>query len=374
MENSQDKIVKVVHLTSAHQDGDVRIFHKECVSLAQAGFEVYHLIPNTKSRIEKGVHIVSFDFPVTSRFKRMFFLVKEIYKKALALNADIYHLHDPELLRIAMKLKKKGKKVIYDSHEDLPRDILSKQYIPTFLRKFICKRVEKFENRIASRIDGVVTATPFIRDRFLKIQKNTVDINNYPVLETEVPYLKYEEKTVNAICYIGTLNADRGVREIVQAAELANCKLFLGGDFRQAGFKEELQKLEGWKRVEELGFLNREQVLDVYNKSKLGLVTLHPLINFMDALPVKMFEYMAAGIPVIASNFPYWKNIVEIGECGLCVDPKSPQEIANAIKFILENPDKAKVMSENGKRLVKEVSNWDIEKKKLVEFYLKLNC
>ncbi len=361
--------MKVAHVTSAHKDGDVRIFHKECVSLAEAGFEVYHLVPNSTSRVEKGVQIVSFDFPISSRFQRMFRLVKEVYKRAVEIDADVYHLHDPELLRIALKLKKLGKKVIYDAHEDLPRDILSKTYIPKFLRKIISKRVEKFENRIASKIDGVITATPFIRDRFLKINKNTIDVNNYPIEQIDLVYTDYNKKTDNVICYIGTINGQRGVEEVVKALELTNCNLILAGDFRQVGFQENLQKLDGWKKVDYLGFLTRQEVAKVYNRSKVGIVTLHSILNFLDALPVKMFEYMAAGIPVIASNFPLWKKIVEDGNCGICVDPMSPNEIANAIKFILENPEKAKLMGENGKQLVMKVYNWDIEKKKLVGFY-----
>ncbi len=361
--------MKVAHLTSAHKDGDVRIFHKECVSLAEAGFEVYHLVPNSKTRIEKGVQIISFEFPISSRFQRMFRLVKEVYKRAVEIDADVYHLHDPELLRIALKLKKRGKKVIYDAHEDLPRDILSKSYIPKLLRKIISKRVEKFENSIASKIDGVITATPFIRDRFLKINKNTIDVNNYPIVKIDLVYTAYTEKTEDIICYIGTINTQRGVEELVKALALTNCKLILAGDFRQVGFKENLQKLDGWKKVDYKGFLNREEVVNVYNQARLGIVTLHPILNFLDALPVKMFEYMAAGIPVIASNFTYWKTIVESGKCGICVDPKNPIEIANAITYLLENPEVAQQMGENGRQLVNEIYNWGIENKKLVSYY-----
>ena len=103
---------KVCHITSAHPDGDVRIFHKECVSLAEEGYDVSLVIPNTESRIDKGVNIVSFIYEPSSRISRFTKSVNLAYKKAIEVNADIYHLHDPELLRIAVKLKKKGKKVI----------------------------------------------------------------------------------------------------------------------------------------------------------------------------------------------------------------------------------------------------------------------
>lgn len=360
---------KIVHVTSAHKDGDVRIFHKECVSLAEAGFEVYHLVPNSVSRTEKGVKIVSFDFPVASRFKRMFFLVKEIYKRALELNADVYHLHDPELLRIALKLKAKGKQVIYDAHEDVPRDILTKYWIPLSLRKIVSRRFEKFETKIASKIDGVVAATPFIRDRFLKANKQTIDINNYPILDTTLSWVSYHEKKDENVCYLGVIVAKRGVVEVVEASEKTSFRFLLAGEYREAEIEGKLKSLPGWRNVDFLGFVGRDQVVEVYNKSKVGLVTLHPVVTFLDSLPVKMFEYMAAGIPVVASNFPLWKSIIEDGQCGLCVDPLNPDEIAKAIRYILDHPTEAAEMGQNGRRLVNEKYNWDREKRKLVAFY-----
>ena len=163
---------KVCHITSAHPDGDVRIFHKECVSLAAEGYDVSLVIPNTESRIESGVNIVSFVYKPSSRLSRFTKSVNLAYKKALELDADIYHLHDPELLRIAAKLKNKGKKVIYDAHEDLPRQILSKKYLKPIVRKLISSRIEKYENKVVKKLDAIVTATPYIRDRFLKVNKN----------------------------------------------------------------------------------------------------------------------------------------------------------------------------------------------------------
>ena len=362
------KKLKIALITSAHQDRDVRIFQKEAVSLAEAGFDVTHLVPNSESRVELGVTVISFDFPVRSRFKRMFFLVREVYKQALKIDADIYHLHDPELLRIALKLKKKGKKVIYDAHEDVPRDIMTKEYIPKSLRKLVSKRFEKFENKIAKRLDGIITATPFIRDRFLKINQNTIDINNYP-LQSEID-LGADSSNIreNFVCYIGVLNKIRGINEMVLAAGIAETPLKLAGEFRD-GSRAALQNLPAWKYCEELGLINRKKALEIKQRALAGLVIFYPVANHVDAQPNKIFEYMAAGLPVIGSNFPLWKKIIEEGKCGLCVDPLSPQQIADAIKFLAANPGQAITMGENGQRLVKEVYNWDIEKKKLITFY-----
>jgi len=100
-----------------------------------------------------------------------------------------------------------------------------------------------------------------------------------------------------------------------------------------------------------------------------GLVLYHPVPNHTDAQPNKLFEYMSAGIPVISSNFPLWKEIVEGHQCGICVDPLKPDEIAKAIQWILDNPEKAKKMGENGRRAVEEKYNHTVEEKKLLTLY-----
>ena len=364
---------KVCHITSAHPDGDVRIFHKECVSLAEEGYDVSLVIPNTESRIENGVKIVSFIYKPSSRLSRFTKSVNLAYKKALELDADIYHLHDPELLRIAVKLKNKGKKVIYDAHEDLPRQILSKKYLKPIVRKLISSRIEKYENKVAKKLDVIVTATPFIRDRFLKVNPRTTDINNFPIIKELLFDFEYDQKKGNKICYVGGITTVRGINELLEALEGAECSLLLAGAFLEDGLRDSIINKNAWNKVEELGFLRREEVVNVYKKSKLGIVTLHPISNYYVSLPVKMFEYMAAGLPLIASNFPLWKDIILENNAGLCVDPMSPIEIGEAINYILNNPKEAKKMGENGRKMVIEKYNWDIEKKKLIDLYQELS-
>jgi glycosyltransferase involved in cell wall biosynthesis len=121
-----------------------------------------------------------------------------------------------------------------------------------------------------------------------------------------------------------------------------------------------------------LGVLDRRGVAEVLGRSVAGLVTLHPLVNYLDALPIKMFEYMSAGIPVIASDFVLWREIVQDGGCGLCVDPLKPNEIANAIDYLVTHPDEARRLGQNGRRAVVERYNWTVEEGKLLAFYGRL--
>jgi len=364
--------IKVVHLSSAHPDLDVRIFYKECCSLAnpENNFDVHLILAGVMERVENGVTIHSVPKIEHSRIKRMWTTVNEVYKKALELDADIYHLHDPELLRIALKLKKRGKKVIYDAHEDLPRQLLGKSYLK--FKNQISWIFEKYENSIVKKLDAVVTATPFIRDRFLKINPITVDINNYP-LSNEIDLLEYEGKKENKVCFIGGISRIRGTYEVVKALEFCKVKLDLAGGIDEA-FKLQLQSLEGWKQVNELGFINRKTALEVKKESIAGIVTFLPLPNHINAQPNKIFEYMASGLPVIGSDFPLWRQIIVDNNCGICVDPNNPEEIGEAIKYIADHPEEAREMGARGKKMVAEKYNWNAEEQKLIELYKNLNA
>jgi glycosyltransferase involved in cell wall biosynthesis len=104
-------------------------------------------------------------------------------------------------------------------------------------------------------------------------------------------------------------------------------------------------------------------------QSVAGLVTLHPNGNYLNAQPVKLFEYMAAGIPVIASDFPLWRRIVEDAECGLLVDPLDPRAIAAAVDWLVDNPEAAQRMGESGRKAILKRYSWDVEKRRLFQFY-----
>lgn len=361
--------MKICHLTSAHPQHDVRILLKECSSLAKH----YHttlIVVNGKNEVFNNVNIESVSCNFNSRLERFTKVVNLVLKKAIEIDADVYHIHDPELLRIVSKLKKLNKKVIYDVHEDLPRQILSKPWINILLRKLVSSLIEKYENWVAKKCDGIITATPFIKERFLKINPNTININNFPTLNELLLDIDYTSKTENNICYIGGISYIRGIEQMIKSLnDIEDVKLFLAGEFSSKELREKVTKIEGWKKVKEFGLVNREESIQIKKKSFIGLVLFLPEPNHINAQPNKMFEYMASGIAVIASNFPLWKNIIEKNNCGLCVNPLNPAEITNAIKHLLNNPEEAKIMGENGKRLVQEKYNWGNEEVKLLNLY-----
>ena len=173
-------MIKVCILTSVHPPFDMRIFHKEAKSLVKAGYDVTLIAQHDNEEIVDGIRIVPLPKP-KNRIERMTRTVWVVYKKALKINADIYHFHDPELIPAGLLLKHHGKRVIYDVHEDVPRQNLSKPYIPIIFRKPISALIEAIETFSARRFDGVVTATPYINKRFSELGANAVNVNNYPL-------------------------------------------------------------------------------------------------------------------------------------------------------------------------------------------------
>lgn len=363
--------IKITHLTSAHQRYDTRIFLKMCRSLAENNqYEINLIVSDGKGdELKDSVHIFDVGINNGNRITRMTKTVKNVFEKAKELKSHIYHLHDPELIPIGIKLKKLGKKVIFDAHEDLPKQLINKPYLNKPLRVLFSKLFLIYEKIMFKKFDFIVAATPIIRDKILLINKNTIDVNNYPIIKKSSFIQNWENKK-NEVCYVGGIDRSRGIYELVDTMNYTrNTVLNLAGNFKIKQEQEELLKHKGWNKVNSLGYLDKVGVDEVYERSKMGLVTLHPQINYIESLPVKMFEYMEASIPVIASNFPIWKTIIEEHKCGICVDPLNPKEIGQAINVLIENEDLAKTMGENGRRAVLEHFNWNIEVSKLYKLY-----
>ena len=358
----------VIHLTSAHQRYDTRIFRKMCASLVNNGYNVSLIVADGNGdTICNGVPI--YDVGASKgRFDRILNAPKRVFTKAIALDAKVYHLHDPELIFIGLKLKRLGKKVIFDSHEDVPKDILSKHYLNPLLRYLLCAIFIWLERFTLPYFDAVIAATPSIRDKFLKLNKFTVDINNFPIQEELVPNSQITVLRSN-VCYVGGIDAIRGIREIIRAMEhvRSDVRLVLAGSFSEPSVSNEVRQYPGWAKVDELGFVDRAKVREILARSLTGIVTFLPVSNHIEAQPNKMFEYMSAGIPVVASNFPLWREIIEGNNCGLCVDPCDPQAIAEAIDKLVSDPELAHKMGQNGQRAIQRCYNWHAEEKKLLK-------
>ena len=362
--------MRIAHLTSAHPRDDIRIFHKQCRSLVRAGHDVTLVVADGLGDAERdGVRIADVGRS-QGRLQRMLRTTSRVFAMAVSLDADLYHFHDPELIPSGLRLKRMGMRVVFDSHEDVPKQLLGKPYLDPFVLRMLSKGFSVFERYACARFDGIIAATPTIRDKFLTINPRTVDVNNFPMVGELDAALPWCDKAAE-VCYVGNIAGIRGIREIVRAMELIGqpARLNLVGAFADSAVEAEVRKYRGWQDVNPLGIQNRQGVREALGRSVAGLVTLHPMINYLDALPIKMFEYMSAGIPVIASDFPLWREIVEGNACGICVDPMAPRAIAAAIDRLLQDRGLAETMGVNGARAVREKFNWRAEEQKLLAFY-----
>lgn len=361
---------RVVHLTSVHARNDTRIFIKQCRTLAAHGYDVTLVVADDQGNESRDGVTIADVGRLPGRLNRIFRSTRRVFDKAVALDALIYHLHDPELIPIGLKLKRLGKKVIFDSHEDVPQQILDKPYLGPMSLRALSGMAAAYERFACPKLDGIIGATPFIRDKFLPMNPQTVDVSNFPLLGELDAEIQWDNKR-DEVCFVGGLDAIRGAREIVRACELLKTptRLNLAGRFSEAALEASVKAYPGWARVNAHGFLDRAGVRNLLGRSVAGLVTSHPIGNFLQGLPIKMFEYMAAGIPVIASNISSWREIIEGNRCGLCVDPFDPHAIAAAIDYLVLHPELAKRMGENGKKAVMEKYNWPVQALKLTEFY-----
>lgn len=358
----------ICHLTTVHPRQDIRIFLKECSTLSRNGYNVNLIVADGKEDENKnGVSILGIDKP-KNKLIRVFITPFKIVRKALGLKADLYHFHDPELIIAGLFLRLKGKKVIYDIHEDMPRQLFVQKNKLWIKRKAMEFFLDIFENFAAKRFTGIVTATPFIGKRFSKINKQTEVVNNYPILD-ELVSKKANVLKKNQVSFVGGILRVRNILEMVRALEYGDTKLNLCGIFPDQKLREETMKLAGWSNVIEHGFSSREEVSEVLGRSMAGLVLFKALPNHINSQPNKLFEYMSASLPVIISDFEYWKEILNRFHCGICVDPENPEEIAKAIKKIKDNPEQAIEMGRNARKAVEEVYNWSVEEKKLLGLY-----
>lgn len=367
---------RAVHLTSAHSPLDVRIFHKECRSLARAGYEVIVLGNHTRNEIVDSVRMQGLG-TTRGRLQRITVKLARMCQAAFQTGADIYHIHDPELLLVGLVLRTAGKRVIYDIHEDLPRTMLLKAYLPRFLRKPLMWIVERIENAAARHMSGLIVATPALADRFRPIHPGTVVVNNFVMLNEFITPTGLEWKRRDpAVVYYGGLSEERGIREMLTAMDVLpstlHLKLELGGCFYVKDQETFYMAEPSWKHVNWHGELDRNSIASILNRVQVGLVILHPDEAYLTSQPTKLYEYMAAGIPVVASDFPLWRSIVEDAGCGLLVNPLDVNDIAAAIEYLIRNPNEAEAMGRRGRKAAEERFSWTNEEQVLLAFYASL--
>lgn len=359
---------RVCHMSSAHQLPDVRIFHKECKTLKEAGYDVYFVVTAEEDGEADGVKVRALPAP-KNRFERMLKNTFLAFARALRTKADVYHFHDPELIPAGVFLKILGKKVIYDVHEDVPKQILNKEWIGSGpARGLVASLFNIIERTGIFFFDGIVAATDEIAKKFGP--EKTIAIRNFPIVKLFDAIKPVDmEKSAPVIIYTGALTRLRGIREVVRAMSFLEGRaiLWLLGQWESDSFRKECEAEAGWKHVRYLGFKKLEEAYGYTKAADIGIVNFHPIENHMKAMPNKAFEYMACSLPMVMSDFPYWRGMFK--ECALLADPLEPEGIAEKITALLEDKALRETLGRKGRESIEEKYSWEAESRRLIAFY-----
>lgn len=357
--------IKVCHMTSVHKRYDGRIFQRECRTLHHLGFDVYLVVADEyPDEIKDGIRICSTGICANNRIERMTKASKSVYNRALEIDADVYHFHDPELLPYGAKLKKRGKKVIFDSHEDTVEQIIDKKYL--LFPGLVSRIYGKYQSRIVALLDAVVVVSPNFIKRFETKARKVHVITNYPELKPMI----HSDRTKKQICFTGGCSAMWCNEGIAEAVSELDCEYIMAGPGEKEYISYVLQKGNGHAKY--LGLLSYEDSLLLQAESLAGAMVNNStqLIHNGGTMGnTKMFEYMMNGLPIICSDVLLWRSVVEKHDCGICVDPYDVDSIRKGIRYLIENPDRAKQMGENGRKAVEKEYNWDTQKEIIDQLY-----
>lgn len=371
--------IKVCHMTSTHRPKDQRIFYKECVSLANAGYEVY-LVEQGGNEDTGGVHIVGTQEQNKGRYYRLLVRARHVYKIAKSLDADIYHLHDMELLPYGRKLKRMGKKVIFDSHEDFAMNFADSDALPVpgWMRRKIAKIYGWYERRCFKKFDAVISVTPHICERIAKSNPNTTMVTNYPLLQVDTwkQDMQYHAES-GYVAFAGQVSDHYRVAYITKALQaVKNIEFRICGPLRSSSDLDKIMANDTNNIANYLGVLPYMQIPDFFNQSRAAIVLPGYSSNVGGKLGSygcnKIFEAMSCGVPVICTDYILWKELIEKWCCGICVNPQDEQQLADAVQYVLDHPSEAAEMGKNGRKAVQEQFNWNTQEKALLTLYEKI--
>jgi glycosyltransferase involved in cell wall biosynthesis len=290
------------------------------------------------------------------------------------MRATVYHLHDPELLLVALALRLARRTVIFDSHEDHVAAMSYRDYLGVGARQIAAVVVELVQRIVLPRLNAIVAATPAIAVLMRKYNSRVVLVQNFPPIEEVVLPVRAEEETrEDAVVYVGAISYERGIQHMIEAVDLVAksrpCRLLLAGDFSDRLLEECMKRLPGWENVEFHGRVDREMVQVLFRRARAGIIVSHPNPNYVVSYATKMFEYFSAGIPAIASDFPIWRPIFEAHRCGVQVNPMDTSELARAIEAVLADPEGAAAMGARGRAAVLKEFNWGPQASSLLSLY-----
>jgi glycosyltransferase involved in cell wall biosynthesis len=365
----------VCHFTTAHSELKSRSFHREFMPLAANGFGVQYVAPMKSSARRDGVDLIA--LPRRGNRVRALLVLPALVAKLLRQRAGLYHFQDPQLLPIAFALKLLfRKRVVYDAYEDFPSMTANKASLPHFLRPLAAKLMAGLENLAARCFDGVMTADPFTLRRFARSgHSRKLVFYNFPNLDL-FPPIRPRAKSFDVV-YRGGLSERAGTFLLLEAVRLlaaraSPVRLLLIGYFDSSSAETALReriRIFGLDSLLEIrGRIAHEDMADALSEARIGVCPLQPVPKFLLNIPVKVFEYWACGLPVVASDLPPIRPFFRNEHAGFLVPPKSAVALARSMGWLLDHPEDAARMGERGRDLVTQRFNNGCEVHKLHRF------
>ncbi|MBC1473829.1 glycosyltransferase family 4 protein [Listeria grandensis] len=368
---------KIMMASSVHVWSDTRIYFKEAQTLANQGFQVdFYALDHPGEKINIPNLTMHYLKP-QKRYKR-FIHWRFLYKEMIQSDATYFHFHDPELLLTARALKKKLKdeiKITYDMHEHLPAAIRTKQWLPRIIRPILSQVVAYFEKKWMKYCDTVIFAELSYKDNYEELTLNKVDVLNYPIFPNLNELIMKDN--VFTMIYVGVLTEQRGLFNMLQLAKsvkdrgIQTFKLKLIGPIFTDEERVQQFIVENHlsDNIELHGRMQYKDIWAHYQAAHVGLCLLHPTPNNLNSHSTKLFEYMAAGLPIVASDFPDFTKMLTEHDCGKTSDPEDYDALYDIIDFYMANPEKNKQFGENGKEAFNRFYNWEREGEKLSSIY-----
>lgn len=374
----QSRRVKVAVVSSVHRWNDTRIFVKQAASLAAAGYDVVlaAIADQSAPSYASGVRIVP--LPRRRRWARWLTWIS-ILRIVLAERATIVHAHDPELIPLLLLLKITGRKAVCDVHENVAEQVLHKEWIPLWCRRPLSKIFRLTQRWLPGLVDAVILAEDsYARD--FPASSNVTVIRNFPLLPSESKQ-DYSSDLLRLV-YVGDVRRVRGLFEYIEIlAHLTRgdvpATLCVIGSFAARAEEEEaaavIQRLGLEAKVQLLGRRPPEEISALLVSCDIGLALLHPIGNYRESYPTKMFEYMAAGLPVVASRFTLWEDVLAGNDCGRVVDPLDTEEAAAAIREYWISPELRERHGRNGRAAVRARYSWERESRQFIRVYSRIS-